>query len=290
MADEPDSTEDTETPAPGASLATAAAEPASVPTAPVDWRTGLPPDLQTDKTLSQIKDVPTLAKAYVDAQKMVGGSIRLPGEKATPEERQKILDDVYAKLGRPENADGYQIAHPPLPEGATWDERGESLMRGAMHQAGLNTRQAQLMYDTYARMIEGQARELVVRNLQGQVESVKALKQEWGPAYNRNLDLVHQVVHTRADDALRSMLDATGLGNHPLIVRAFLALAEQDAEDGIIAGDVMGVTAPGIAQVKLDEILGNPNHPYWKGDPEAVEHVQGLRKLIHGTKAVATIG
>ena len=45
-------------------------------TAPVetntDWRSTLPDDIKADESLKHIQDVPSLAKSYIHAQKMVG--------------------------------------------------------------------------------------------------------------------------------------------------------------------------------------------------------------------------
>lgn len=288
MADEPESTatETTE----GGSLATGGETETPAAPAPTDWRGTLPPELQTDKTLSQIKDIPTLAKAYVDAQKMVGGSIRLPGEKATPEEREKALGTIYDKLGRPKTPDEYQVQRPSIPEGVTWDDGAEKMMLSEMHQAGLNTAQVQRTFDAYGRILDAQVKGFLERNKAGEAETSKVLQQEWGPAYKNNLALVHRAVGTLGDEALHNALDRTGLGNHPVIIRAFLALAEQGVEDGIIAGDVDGVGSIEMAKAERDRILNDKTHPYWKGDEEATQKMHGLNKIIHGTKTVATIG
>jgi len=65
------------------------------------WIASLPTELQSEKSLQSFKDLPALAKSYVEAQKMIGGSIRLPKPDAPPEEREKVIGDIYTKLGRP---------------------------------------------------------------------------------------------------------------------------------------------------------------------------------------------
>ncbi|HKZ45608.1 MAG TPA: hypothetical protein VJ343_02790, partial [archaeon] len=51
-----------------------------------------------DKSFEPIKDFHGLGKTFVDAQKMIGGSLRLPKEGATPEERKKSVDEIMTKL------------------------------------------------------------------------------------------------------------------------------------------------------------------------------------------------
>src|SRR3990172_11892156 len=96
-----------------------APEPAPAP-APTDWRAALPADLQADKSLEQFKGKdwaevgPTLAKGYVETKKMVGGSLKVPKEDATPEEQAAF----YTALGRPETPDKYETKVPELPPDA----------------------------------------------------------------------------------------------------------------------------------------------------------------------------
>src|SRR2546426_8039777 len=85
-----------------------------------DWRagSGIAADdpIWKEKSLETVKDVPSLVKGFVEAQKMIGGSIRLPNDKMKPEEAEKAWGDIFTKLGRPENADKYDTK--VLPEAA----------------------------------------------------------------------------------------------------------------------------------------------------------------------------
>src|SRR5262247_2235515 len=79
--------------------------PASTPPPPsfTDWRRFAPEELRNDPTLAQIKGNtweeagPNLVKGYVNAQKLVGGSAKLPGPDAKPDEIRAFQD----KLGVP---------------------------------------------------------------------------------------------------------------------------------------------------------------------------------------------
>ena len=83
-----------------------------------DWRASLPDDIKAEASLASIKDVPSLAKSYVNAQKMIGAKrFTVPGEKSTPEE----WGEFRKAIGVPESVDGYQIemegADPALLDG-----------------------------------------------------------------------------------------------------------------------------------------------------------------------------
>lgn len=68
------------------------------------WNSALPDDLKSDPSLKDFKDVGGLAKSYVEAQKLIGSSIRLPREGAGEDELSKF----YNRLGRPEKIEGYE--------------------------------------------------------------------------------------------------------------------------------------------------------------------------------------
>jgi hypothetical protein len=82
-----------------------------------NWKASLPEDLRKEKSLEAIQDVSSLAKSYVDAEKIVGGSIRIPKEGAD----QKEWDAFYSKLGRPESPEKYEVKRPMLKDGVSWD-------------------------------------------------------------------------------------------------------------------------------------------------------------------------
>jgi len=98
-----------------------------------DWRTSLPEELRTEKSLEKYKSVPEVAKAYVEASKLMGNAVHMPKADATQEE----FDKFYARLGRPESPDKYELKRPENPAGGQWDEGLEKEFRTAAHASGL---------------------------------------------------------------------------------------------------------------------------------------------------------
>ena len=72
-------------------------------TMPTDWKSGLSEEFQGNESLSSYKDLDGLAKSHVELQKMLGNSVRIPGEDATSEDINKF----HTKMGRPETAEAY---------------------------------------------------------------------------------------------------------------------------------------------------------------------------------------
>ena len=154
------------------------AVPAPDAQAPVDWRASLPEDVRADPSLADIKDVSSMAKSYINGQKLIGKNrIALPDDKATDEE----WSSFHSSVGRPESAKEYQFGEKPaLPEGLEFDEAFEQSFRDISYNAGLTPKQAQAIYDGYHKYI-GQKAELEGKTTSAEsAEWVNSLKKEYG--------------------------------------------------------------------------------------------------------------
>lgn len=61
-------------------------------------------------------------------------------------------------------------------------------------------------------------------------------KEMFGPAYPRELARALDAAQRFGGDELRQLLDATGLGSHPAVVRAFHQISQQISEDQSVGG------------------------------------------------------
>ncbi len=99
------------------------------------------------------------------------------------------------------------------------------------------------------------------------------LRKEWGSAYAQRLAAA-QRVFGRLSLVLQQELDETGLGNDPAIIRRLANLGQPMQE----------------AEAKIAAIMANPKHPWHTGDPQALEEMQALYRIVKGTKPVLTVG
>ncbi|PLR52416.1 hypothetical protein [Chimaeribacter arupi] len=169
---------------------------------------------------------------------LLGGNQQQPTE-AAPEPFLAALPEegdadgwnaLYAKLGRPESAEGYEL---PLPEG----DAGEFAKTTAewMHQAGLNKQQAQALA-TQWNAHQAQQAEAQQAALQKQVETdLSTIKQEWGAQFDENKALMSKAVSTFAPPEFIEMLDKSGLINSPVIAKMFLKIGAAINEDKSVA-------------------------------------------------------
>lgn len=241
-----------------------------------DWRgaSGIPAEdpIWKEKSLESIKDVTSLVKGYVESQKMIGGSIRLPNDKMKPEEQEKAWGDIFSKLGRPENADKYEIK--TLPENAALlPESDVKAFKSAAHKMGLSGKQAQAVIDHYQAVLATN-----VKSIKDQGRATEeALKGEWGGAFDRNVGLAARAVIESGGKDLLKYLDETGLGNHPALIKAFAKMGQIMADEGYMEGDVEGASGPAEAKQAISDMYNDKKGAYW--DPSHPEHKEAVQKM-----------
>lgn len=170
-----------------------------------------------------------LAKHVYAQDKLIGGSIRIPGKDATPEERDAFLN----RLGRPEKSDGYDFAVPKeLPPELPYDGERASAFKAHAHKLGLTKEQAAGIHDWYV----GTAVEDFgnVSKAQGekqmataQAETSKLVKL-WGPqdgeTFRTNLELGHRAISDLGGVEVEAALKSRGIiGDDGIILDATLA-------------------------------------------------------------------
>jgi hypothetical protein len=236
-----------------------------------DWKAGLPDDLKADQAIGQYKTLPEFAKGFVETKKMVGQSLRAPAENATDEE----WDKYYKAGGKPNAPEEYKIS---LPEDFKLTPQEEKYIRDMAYRMGLNGKQAQKMVDLQAEQVagtrKGERDELVATD--------KTYREKWGATYERNKAIIARTIEKiDPDKKLRAFFDETGLGNHPVMIDLMHEWGKRLVEDGLMPGDVAGVTGREEAQAKIKELMAKPEYlKSKKGDP-LFDEVQKLHQLAY---------
>lgn len=221
------------------------------------WTTGL-----SEESLSYIgnkgwKEPAQLLESYQNLESMRG----VPAEQLavikpdmSPEERM----DVYNKLGRPESIDGYTFQAPEGDDGVITD-----WFKQASHDAGLTDVQAKAVFDGFseklAELAESQSGMTEAKHL----ESIEALKGEWGNSFEHNTQLAESALEFLgiSEDALVKIKEAGLAGD---MLRAGQKLGSMMGEGELKGMSVtdqkanMGAFTPEEAQLEIDKLMANP--------------------------------
>ncbi|HVW78515.1 MAG TPA: hypothetical protein VHB45_12940 [Alloacidobacterium sp.] len=164
----------------------------------------------------------------------------------TPASAAKTTEEA-ARKGAPER---YAFT---APEGVEYDSEILDAFTGAAKDADLTQEAAQ-------KLIEKMAPAITAR----QVDQVKAIHKEWleasssdkefgGEKLAENLGVARKAVESFGTPELRALLDETGLGNHPEVIRFFYRAGKAISEDKFVGGSPSGAGKPNPANVLYDK-------------------------------------
>ena len=165
-----------------------------------------------------------------------------------PSDESEARDAMYARLGRPDTKDGYQIEGAD-PEFLQW-----------AHDNGLSTAQVKAWQEnTQSQSTQDQEA--------SDAEMQKAndlLKKEWGHAYDAKLAAAKNAVMAYADAETQQFLLDSGLANNPGMIRLMAGIGATLSEEqsaGIESGSRFTLS-PTEAMDRISEVRRNQEHPY----------------------------
>lgn len=232
------------------------------------WLESLPDDIKSDPSLAVYKDVGGLAKAYVNAQKLIGANkVVIPTDKSTEEE----WNAFYQKLGRPENPDKYDIK---APDGKPIDPNATKGFRDVAFKLGLSPKQVAGL----AEWNHGAAAELQknseAQKLNETREAISNYAKKLGgeDKYKARVDEARVAVRSLATPELSEFLRTSGLGSRPEMIEFFATLKGMMAEDQIRDGTGVPFNNedPAVLQNEIQDIekklfadINNPSRHAW---------------------------
>ena len=190
------------------------------------WRDTLPDDLKSDATLNKYSDIPNLAKAHIELQKLIGqkGIIK-PGKEASPEQIKAFRE----ALGIPSDPSKYDMGEfdksiTVPPETLEWARK-----MGAEH--GIEPAALKAVMSDYMKQ-EALLESVQEKAVQAEIaEGFKGLRSEWGEAFNQNLTRANFAAQKLGGQGLIDRLKEFGADNDPVIIKAFAEAAKLYGED-----------------------------------------------------------
>lgn len=259
---------------------------------PQDWKEALPEEIRSHPSLEPYKlgegealvNVPPgLINSYVNQQKLIGrDKIPVPPENATDDD----WNEVFSRLGRPENPEGYELKLPEdLPEEVKISDELMGEYRTTAHKLGILPKQAQSLLEWYLGANGKQIEALSTQRKEFQGRAEADLRKTWGKAYDEKVELSSNTFAHLANqmgeeksEQLMNLMDDTGLGDHPLLVSFFAKIGELIGED-VIGGRPTAQYAltPEQASAEIARIYGDEKHPYHH--PKHPEHKMAVARM-----------
>lgn len=156
------------------------------------------------------------------------------GEAKTSEQddkgASKGADDKSKPEGAPEKYD-FQA-----PEGVDLDTDLVGEFEAMAREDNLSQERAQRYVDIAAKIVTKQFEALQAVHTQWAEES-RTDKEFGGDALEANLGIAKKAMLAFGGDAMRQLLDHTGYGNHPEVIRAWWKVGKAMSDDGLIRGN-----------------------------------------------------
>ncbi len=237
------------------------------------WRESLPDDLKAEPSLASFKDLPSFAKSYINAQRMLGkAKVAIPTETSTPGE----WEEFFKAAGRPTTAGDYGLKRPKdFPEEA-WDEKFVTGAQEVFHKHGVSKKAADAIAAYWNEAAVKAMKEQDATAAAEKQTLVDGLHKEWGAAYDEKLHIgniaVEQGVNGDAEfkDRLLAKMNAD-----PDLIRWAVQIGQKFQEDGIRGEPT---PTPNDLQTQINTLMQSDaymkrEHP---GHKKAVEDVQRL--------------
>lgn len=129
-----------------------------------------------------------------------------------------------------------------MPDGVELDQDAVAEFTAIAKELKLDQAAAQKLADVGAKMVQRQV-EAHAKLVESWVEQVKTDKEIGGDRLAENLGVARKALETFGTPELRDVLNATGLGNHPEVIRAFYKVGKAISEDRFVSGAPKGGTA-----------------------------------------------
>ncbi|MGO1171213.1 MAG: peptidase [Serratia liquefaciens] len=151
-------------------------------------------------------------------------------EELAAEKAEKDAVDKAEKDKKPAAPEKYEFA---APEGQELDANALSVFEPIAKELGLTQEQAQKLVDIYPQIQQQQA-EAWSKQVADWGEQVKADKEIGGDKFTASVGLAQRALDQFGNPELREYLQASGLGNHPALVRFCAKVGKSMAEDSFV--------------------------------------------------------
>lgn len=215
-------------------------------------------------------------------RKVDSGEVLKPlPENATEEQ----IKQYRADRGIPEKPEDYKIN---LPKGVEMDDGDETVLAALMtrmHKVHAPQSVVDAAVAAFYDMQDEVASEQLAAVQRAQEETREILREEWGPEYKANINIVKNFLSSAPKGVYESIVgsrDANGvsLADNPVIVKWLNGLAREiNPMAGVLPSGDGNMKAVETEMADLRKMMGDKSSAYWKG-PDAAKNQARYRELI----------
>ena len=230
----------------------------------------MPVGLKDEPSLQTFDSVDKLAKSYVNAVKKIGGN---PENLVSLPQEGESWDEIYSKLGKPDRADDYDFGED--------DEGVMDDFKNFAHQNNLTQNQADNLLDLFSEIQQDEAQNEQKAMDDLKVETTMGLQKEWGKNYDGNLDYARRAYAQFGTPELTEIMDGSGFGNHPEVIKAFSRVGQLLGEEALAVGTGLGRNqmSPQAAQEEIQALYSDKEFSKAYRDNRDPSHQTAMKKM-----------
>ena len=162
------------------------------------------------------------------------------GDQTTTDDPTKTVDTAAPEVTTTETAPAVPESYDlKMPDGVALDQAAADEFTAIAKELKLDQATAQKFADVGAKMAQRQA-DNHAKLVESWTESVKTDKDIGGDKLAENLSVARKALETFGTPELRDVLNATGFGNHPAVIKAFYKIGQAISEDRFVTGGAKG--------------------------------------------------
>lgn len=217
-----------------------------------EFYSSLPEGIGEHGAVKKYKTVPDLVKGHINANSMIGKK----AEDFLKSDDPEIVAKRKEWLGIP---DTYELNTPEITEGSLYSQEAIDGFKVKAKELGLSGQQAQALLDWDFERAQNVQDGVQEQMTQMRTDAEQTLKSEWGKNYQPNLQKVKQATDFLG---ITEMLDQTGLGNEPLVLKAVLdKIVPAISEDKLVEGTMrnnLETVYDSLSEIDT-QLLAHPN-------------------------------
>ena len=240
----------------------------------VGWKSTLRTDLKDSPLLQKFEDTPDGLNKALESHANLE---KLLGHEKVPIPKDANDKEGWARFGKamgiPDKPSDYKLTEIKLPETMKGLALDKAKFTEVIHANKLTPAAADGLWKAYNEINIG-AYNKALQDHQNLInQNVNALRQEWGDAYQSNVELGQTVINKFSQDQETNDFLTTAFASDPRGIKFLAKIGEQFAENKVGEFQIGRFTkAPDQAQAEIDKIIKDRNHPYSNPKASDREH------------------